>query len=212
MPGIFICYRRSDAAGYAGRLASDLKARLPGHTIFQDIESIYPGIDFHEAVSNALEETDVLLAIIGPNWLDATDRKGRRRLELPDDLVALEIEAGLKRAIRTIPVLVGDAEMPDSDQLPDSLKPLARRNAHEISDKRWTFDVDQLVKAIQVAGTQVVPRSARASSGATPSTEDARSNARAELRPGGSASPSGQLLWQHCQSCWSWLSRGSSIL
>jgi hypothetical protein len=54
----------------------------------------------------------VLLAVIGPTWLTVTDERGRRRLDDPDDIVRLEIEAALAREVRVIPILVEGAVMP----------------------------------------------------------------------------------------------------
>lgn len=90
-----------------------------------------------------------LLAIIGPNWLSAKDQNGRRSLEDPIDFVRVEIEAALSRDIRVIPLLVGDAKMPRDADLPDSLLPLARRQAHELSECRWDFDVERLVAILR---------------------------------------------------------------
>jgi len=148
---IFINYRREDSAGYAGRLASDLVQRLPGVSIFQDIDRIDPGADFVDSINNALDQSQMVLALIGRGWLNATDKKGQRRLANPGDFVVLELASALKRRIRTIPVLVGGAEMPAAEDLPDAIKDLARRNAHEISDTRWRYDVDQLVGKIRSA-------------------------------------------------------------
>lgn len=79
----------------------------------------------------------MLLAVIGPRWLTATDEDGRRRLDDPDDIVRLEIAAALEREIRVIPILVEGAVMLRCQELPDSLAGLARRNAlslrHEAS-------------------------------------------------------------------------------
>jgi hypothetical protein len=87
-----------------------------------------------------LENVDVLLAVIGPRWLDATDKKtGKRRLDDPNDLVRTEIATALRRGIRVVPVLVGEATLPSAEELPDDLKKLLRRNAYEQSDNRWDY-------------------------------------------------------------------------
>ena len=79
-----------------------------------------------------------------------TDEDGKRRLDNAEDWVRLEITESLQRSgLRVVPVLVGDASMPKSGGLPEPLRPLARRNAHEITDKRWDYDVSQLVAALK---------------------------------------------------------------
>lgn len=149
MSGIFISYRRQDSQGSAGRLADTLKAQFANNQIFRDIETIEPGVDFVEAIERALGSCVVLLAVIGPRWLSATDKNGRRRLDDPNDYTRVEIAAALQRKVRVIPVLVDGAAMPDAEELPDDLKTLARRQASELSDKRWDFDVRQLVQTIE---------------------------------------------------------------
>ncbi|HWP56523.1 MAG TPA: toll/interleukin-1 receptor domain-containing protein [Candidatus Acidoferrales bacterium] len=145
---IFISYRRDDARGDAGRLTDDLKEQFGEGQIFRDIEAIEPGVDFVEAINRAVGSCAVLLAIIGPNWLTVRDKDGRRRLDDPNDFIRLEIAAALRRNVRVIPVLVGDAKMPRPEDLPPELEALARRQAYELSDKRWEFDVAQLVATL----------------------------------------------------------------
>ena len=77
-----------------------------------DIETLAPGMDFVDAINETLGQCDILLALVGRNWLTVTDADGNRRLENPEDFVRLEIEAALARNIRVVPVLVGGAVMP----------------------------------------------------------------------------------------------------
>ena len=150
MPGIFISYRREDASGYAGHLYRDLTERLGRDRVFMDIDTLQPGLDFAEALDRAVTTSDVLLALIGPRWHSVTDAEGRRRLENPDDFVRREVATALAREdIRVIPVLVGGAKVPPAADLPEPLRPLSRRNAFEISDERWDFDVGRLVKTLE---------------------------------------------------------------
>jgi hypothetical protein len=145
MAGIFISYRRSDSAGYAGRLADDLAEHLDGQAIFRDIDAIEPGVDFVHALEKAVASCSVMLVLIGPTWACASNADGQRRLHRPGDIVRLEIEAALARDIRVIPVLVGNAQLPDAAELPDSMAGLLRRHAYSISDQRWQYDIEQLL-------------------------------------------------------------------
>jgi hypothetical protein len=141
---IFISYRRDDSRGYAGRLQGDLSRRYSDEHVFRDIE-IPPGADFGEYITGLVDKCNVVLAIIGPGWLDARDREGERRIDKPDDWVRLEIERALARdGVEVIPVLVDGARLPPREELPESLLALRRRNAFELSDRRWDYDVAQL--------------------------------------------------------------------
>ena len=141
---IFISYRRDDSRGYAGRLQGDLSRRYSEEHVFRDVE-IPPGADFGEYITSLVDKCNVVLAIIGPSWLDARDREGERRIDNPDDWVRLEIERALARdGVEVIPVLVDGARLPPREELPESLLALRRRNAFELSDRRWDYDVGQL--------------------------------------------------------------------
>jgi hypothetical protein len=114
MSRIFISYRRDDSAGYAGRLYDRLAAHFEPENVFMDIDAIEPGLDFVEVIEQAVGSCDVLIALIGKQWLAIKDGQGRRRLENPEDFVRLEIKTALDRNIRVIPALVGGAAMPNS--------------------------------------------------------------------------------------------------
>lgn len=152
MKGIFISYRRQDSQSAAGRLADHLRENMRGVPIFRDVETIEPGVDFVEAIDRALQSCGILLAVIGPRWVGMPDAAGKRRLDDANDYTRLEIATALQReGVRVIPVLVEGAQMPGSDELPDDLKLLARRNAIELTDKRWEYDVSQLVETLRKA-------------------------------------------------------------
>ena len=147
---IFISYRRDDSRGYAGRLQGDLSRRYSDEHVFRDIE-IPPGADFGEYITGLVDKCNVVLAIIGPGWLDARDREGERRIDDPQDWVRLEIERALARdGVEVIPVLVDGARLPPREELPESLLALRRRNAFELSDRRWDYDVEELGKHLDV--------------------------------------------------------------
>jgi TonB family protein len=145
---IFINYRREDSSGHAGRLFDALSDHFAGR-LFMDVDTLEPGVDFVEAIEQAVGSCEVLIVVIGREWLTVKDAAGQRRLDDPADFVRLELETALERKIRVIPVLVQDAPMPRPEELPPSLARLARRNAIEISDARWAYDVERLARTIQ---------------------------------------------------------------
>jgi hypothetical protein len=147
---IFISYRHADSSAYAGRLYDRLKDRYGDERIFRDLE-MDVGIDFVERIDDTVGSCAAMVVVIGPGWLDARDAAGDRRLEDPDDYVRVEISGALRRSIRVIPVLVGEATMPGKNELPDVLRGLARRNALELSDSRWDYDVGRLMEAVDRA-------------------------------------------------------------
>ena len=129
MAEIFISYRRQDTKAIAGRIFDRLEARFGRDAVFMDIDSIPPGVDFHEWLNENVARAAVVLVLIGHGWIDARDERGHRRLENPNDFVRIEIEAALGRKIPVVPLLIDGAPFPRVDELPASLQPLTRRNA-----------------------------------------------------------------------------------
>lgn len=144
---IFINYRRSDSAGWARQVHGDLQARFGPECVFRDV-AIEPGVDFVEHIERVMNAAEVCIVVIGRRWATATNGGGRR-LDDPGDLVRREIERALERTdVEVIPVLVDGATMPSERELPEGLRPLARRNACELTDSRWDYDIDVLCRRL----------------------------------------------------------------
>ena len=109
MGAIFISYRRSDSQGEAGRLFDDLVRQFGKSAVFMDVVGIDAGRDFRRAIEDSVQSCSVLLAMLGPLWLDAADEQGSRRLDNEIDYVRLEIAAALQRDIPVVPVLLRGA-------------------------------------------------------------------------------------------------------
>lgn len=160
-PRIFISYRRDDSGGYVGRLYNDLIKHFHKKNIFMDIDTIEGGDEFTRAIETTVNSCDVLIAVIGRDWSTIRDKEnGVRRLDDPHDFVRYEIANALKRNIIVIPVLVQGVIMPRPVDLPDELKSLTVRQAIEISDTRWDYDLKKLIgrlKKVKAAGGARLP-------------------------------------------------------
>ena len=184
---IILNYRREDTSAYAGRLYDDLADQFGADQVFMDIDAIEPGVDFADVIEHAVGSASVFLSLIGPRWLSAVDAKGVRRLDNPEDFVRLEIEAALRPEVRVIPVLVQSATMPTSEELPPSLAPFARRNAIELRDNSWRYDVGRLIETIQrvrEGGSREDDRDAKPADAGAP-----RGAGRAQAHPPTEADP-----------------------
>jgi hypothetical protein len=156
---VFISYRRQDSAGYARPLHDALVPLFGKEGVFLDLDNISPGEDFTNSVRDAIAASDVMLVLIGPQWLSATDARGHRRIDGPDDFIRSEIATALAEHKRVVPVLVGGGRMPSAADLPPELRGLVTRLAVELRDDSWTRDVEQLRRSLD--GVLAKQRSAR---------------------------------------------------
>ncbi|ONI87872.1 hypothetical protein ALI144C_08010 [Actinosynnema sp. ALI-1.44] len=125
MGGVFINYRTGDGDWVATLLARELSARIGSANVFFASRSIGVGQDFVTQILGRLRECEVMLAVIGARWLDATDRHGSRRLSNPADWVRKEIAEAFRHGLRVIPVFLDTTASPATADLPDDLGALA---------------------------------------------------------------------------------------
>ena len=148
MRTVFISYRRGDSEGQARSLNFELVKLIGEDSVFMDVDSIALGQDFRHVLHQRLESCDLMLALIGPGWLDAEDAAGNRRLESATDLVRLEIATALTRNIPVTPVLLQGAEMPPPERLPEDIRELVYRNGVELGHSTWESDVREMVRRL----------------------------------------------------------------
>jgi hypothetical protein len=160
MVSVFMSYRRSDQIALTGRVYDRLVQKFGSEQVFKDVEDIPAGSDFRKVLEQALTRADILLAMIGPGWLNAADSQGRRRLDNPDDFVRLEISTALKRSdVLVIPVLLDNAKMPAANHLPSDMKDLAYRNGIVLrNDPDFNSDMKELIEIIEEKAEQMAPR------------------------------------------------------
>jgi hypothetical protein len=147
---IFMSYRRSDSADVSGRIYDRLAQHFGADAIFKDVDDIPFGVNFKTYLNDMVEQCDIQLVIIGPDWLEVTDAQGHRRLDNPGDFVRIEVEAALSRDIPVIPLLVGGAIMPPDHSLPDDIKELSYRNGLPIrADPDFHRDMSRLINGLE---------------------------------------------------------------
>ena len=110
-PRVFLSYRREDSAAYAGRIEDRLRRTLGRNQLFMDVDNIPLGVNFAKVLQDEIAKCEVLLVVIGRNWLGAREDDGRRRLDNPDDFVRIEIATALRCArSAVIPILLDGAD------------------------------------------------------------------------------------------------------
>jgi hypothetical protein len=155
MSHIFICYRRADSQSITGRIYDHLVQAFGKSAVFIDVDNIPAGVDFRLAIDKTIQQSAVMLVIIGPSWLMASDANGRR-LDQINDRVRIEIESGLLRRMPVIPVLVEGAKLPNASELPPTLSQLAYQNGRDIlANPHFEVDINRLIDSISQFG---VPR------------------------------------------------------
>ena len=137
-----------------------LAARFGTENVFMDIDTIDLGADFVNVITEAVASCDVLIALIGRQWLNAADTEGWRRLDKPDDFVRLELEAGLNSDVYVIPACVQGAAQPSAEELPEALASLARRHGTDLRDIGWHDDVKRLVERLDRLAREQADRDA----------------------------------------------------
>lgn len=152
---IFICYRRDDSEGFAGRIFDRLGPHFPGR-VFMDTASIPAGDDFVAKVNEVMRESFVALVIIGPRWL-ALGQDGIPRLRAPRDHVRLEIVEAFRNDVKIIPVLIQGTPIPRSVDLPRGTVPLSRLHAVEIRHSTFDQDCPRLIDRL----SEMEPRAKR---------------------------------------------------
>jgi hypothetical protein len=144
---IFISYRRKDSQVVCDRIYGSLIETFGTDGVFRDISAIAAGTDFRVAIERALQSAQMVLVLIGPQWLTITDDLGRPRLADPNDQVRQEIELALRKNLIIIPILVQQATMPRESDLPPSLSALAFRNARVVRpDPDYPRDMQTVIR------------------------------------------------------------------
>jgi hypothetical protein len=147
-PAIFISYRRDDEPGLTAQIHTQLSEHFSPDALFLDIDSIEAGTDFATEILRALQSCDVMLVIIGPKWLELSDESGGRRLDDPMDYLRMEVESSLHHLKPIIPVIVYPAKPPKENELPDSIKRLARWQGLTFRPQHFNDDMMHLIKRI----------------------------------------------------------------
>jgi Caspase domain/TIR domain len=150
MSKIVISYRRSSYDAIVGRIRDKLVSHYGDDAVYMDVDNIPYGIDFRQHINKALNEGDVVIAIIGPKWVGPM--RGRKARIFDDaDPVRVEIETALNRGIAVVPILVDGAKMPKQTDLPESISQLAFHNAATVDAGRdFHQHMDRVIRSMEM--------------------------------------------------------------
>lgn len=123
---VFVNYRTKDEAATALLVTRHLSERVGDENVFLDTTSIEPGALFDDVLLKNVWRSDVMVSIMGVQWLDFPGTNGRA-IDDPADWIHRELYEALTHQVRVVPLLVGEARFPKEDDLPERLADLARR-------------------------------------------------------------------------------------
>ncbi|WP_444962847.1 toll/interleukin-1 receptor domain-containing protein [Nocardiopsis sp. M1B1] len=157
MPGCFINYRTGDGEHVATLIDRELKQRFGSGEVFRASRSIDAGQDYVRALDAAVRRCEVLVAIIGPAWLDSPHRSGGdgRALDDPDDWTRREIATALSLGTPVIPILFDGAARLRPADLPEDMRGLARCQNRRLHHRSAESDLADIIEAVEVAAPRL---------------------------------------------------------
>jgi len=147
MTKIAISYRRKDDPSAVHWMHKQLSDRYGSGNVFIDIDDIPPGKDFRTELEAILKQIEVLIVVIGPDWLERSET-GLARIKETEDFVRFEIRIALQRNIIILPLLINGGVMPHRDDLPEDIQSFTYRNAASLQTRTMIADVKRLESGI----------------------------------------------------------------
>ncbi|HET8642250.1 MAG TPA: toll/interleukin-1 receptor domain-containing protein [Pseudonocardiaceae bacterium] len=144
---VFVSYRTGDAAHVAAAVHERLVAAFGPGQVFRDARSMGPGERYPSTIRSALRRADVVVAVIGHQWLAANEH-GQRLVDREWDWVRWEITTAVEFGIPIVPVLVDDTPLPDAAALPGRMAELARFQVARVRHTDQGPDLDRLAAAL----------------------------------------------------------------
>jgi hypothetical protein len=149
MAFVFITYRKQDSGAGINDLRMKLKSLMPDDRIYLDVPGVYPSRRLQTKLDRQLKRANVMLTVIGPDWLTGGADDGRALLDAVDDPLRQKIATALELEIKILPVLVHGGHLPRAGDLPADLRALADLPYHEIRDDHLDQDVEDLERRLR---------------------------------------------------------------
>jgi hypothetical protein len=190
---VFISYRTSDGVDKATALSRDLDALFGEDQIFLDKDDLPAGSRWRDVIAKTLHASPILLVLITPNYLEASDSAGKRSIERADDPVRGELEVGLAARAHVIPLLCdGVTTIPPAADLPPPFGQLSDLTWRRLRAYDWREDLARLAQDLRGLGVVArtnpgaltsgpLPLMGMADAPGTPSASNVRRNALAAL-------------------------------
>ncbi len=150
---VFISYRSSDGADKATALARDLDALFGQDQVFLDKDDLPAGSRWRDEITRELSEAPVLLVLVTPNYLGASDVGGQRCIDRADDPVRDELATAVAANAHVVPLMCdGVTETPPAASLPAPFDQLAERTWRHLRAYDWREDLARLADDLRALG------------------------------------------------------------
>lgn len=158
MRRIFLSYRIKDSVHATASISSLLARHYGEENVFRDRDSLPLGALYPRRIRREVERADVVLAVIGPNWLTIKNKNGVRCLDDERDWVRTELRMAFERDIQVVPVLLDDTPLPDPALLPADIALLSLSMYWQVRHRTFESDVRGLIDTLE-GGEQARPAS-----------------------------------------------------
>lgn len=151
---LFINYRRSDHPDFVEHIRTWFMLRYGRENVCMDFDSIPPFARFEDFIREKIRESDAVVVIIGPRWLELMLEKQQ---EQKPDYVRIELEEALKHGKLIAPLAIQGATVPTEDELPDKLRPILQYHIPELRSGRDILQniewiMDNIERSLQQSG------------------------------------------------------------
>ncbi|MBZ0288600.1 MAG: toll/interleukin-1 receptor domain-containing protein, partial [Anaerolineae bacterium] len=144
---IFLSYRRADHPDFVERIRDWFAWKYGRDSVFMDFDTIPPFTRFADFIREKVHECDVLVAIIGPNWLDLLNQ---RMNDSEEDYVRVEIRLALEEGKPIAPICIKGAQSPRRRELPPDLQPMMDYNVAQLNAGRHFLDnIERTVEGVE---------------------------------------------------------------
>ncbi|MFC4126246.1 toll/interleukin-1 receptor domain-containing protein [Nocardia rhizosphaerae] len=151
---IFLNYRTIDSVYAVGQISKQMARHFGRVHVFRDQDSLSLGALYARRIRAALDESDVVVSVIGTHWLDARDKRGVRCIDNERDWVRMELRIAFERGIPVVPVLLDDTMLPVPDSLPDDIRGLTLSQGWRIRHQTLEDDIDGLIRRLTPGATK----------------------------------------------------------
>gem|GEM_PF-3541347 len=144
---VFVSYRYGDneyaVVQVVRYLDSFMSSRLLNSSkVFYDKDEVDAGGSISSTIREAIKECEVVIVIIGRQWLSMTDDEGQRKIDNDQDYTRLELEAAFEMDKHVIPVLIESATVPSREELPQLLRRLSDNSGIKVRPDERNFMSD----------------------------------------------------------------------